>query len=380
MISSKLSELTTEPFSGISDPRADNARHLLNEIFFISLCAVICGADSWEDIELYGKSKRTWLKGFLRLPHGIPSDDTYRRVFSAINPDEFASCFRKWVQNLLGHFGLDVICVDGKTLRRSFDSASSQSAIHMVSARSTAHQPVLGQVKVDSESNEIRAIPELLRLLDISGSIITIDAMGTQKEIAGQIIDQGGDYILALKKNHKIIHQEAERYFRENSDHLKQHSQFFYETIDGGHGRVESRRYYISSDIGKMQGGSLWKGLTSVGMVESERETADGISTETRYYLSSIPPDPELFGFSVRNHWGIENSLHWVLDVSFREDDSGIRNGHAPQNFSLLRKIALNILKSDKSSKESVKGKRKKAGWDNRFLLSLLQQAKFQMR
>ena len=190
MVQVKVSELTSEAFSSIPDPRARNARHLLNEIFFISLCAVICGAESWEDIELYGKSKHSWLEGFLRLPHGIPSDDTYRRVFSAIDPDEFESCFQTWTQSLVDHFDLDVIPIDGKTLRHSFDSASSQSAIHMVSAWSVANQLVLGQVKVDSKTNEITAIPDLIRLLDISGNIVTIDAMGTQKKIAGQIIDQ----------------------------------------------------------------------------------------------------------------------------------------------------------------------------------------------
>ena len=379
MIYADLSALITESFSEVSDPRASNARHFLDEIFFLSFCAVSCGAESREDIELYGKSKYTWLKNILRLPHGIPSNDTYRRVFSAINPDEFERCFQKRVNNLINHVGLDIIAVDGKSLRHSFDSASSQSAIHMVSAWSSAHQLVLGQVKTESRSNEITAIPALLNLIDISGHIVTADAMGTQKKIARQILDQGGDYVLSLKKNHKIMYQEAESYFQENSEHIRGNAHRFYETVDSGHGRIETRSRFISSDIEQIKEKSLWSGLTSIGMVKSVRETAKGISTATKYYLCSISPDPVLFATAVRNHRGIENSLHWVLDVSFREDDSGICKCHAPQNFSLIRKIALTVLKLNKN-KGSIKGKRKKAGRDNQFLLSLLRMEKFQMR
>lgn len=367
-------------FSGIADPRGSNASHPLSSVLFIALCAVISGAESWEDIELYGQSKQEWLLSLLPLPHGLPSDDTYRRVFSMLSPEAFETAFECWIQSLATYLGGDVIPIDGKRIRGAF-RCGSENVIHQVSAWSCRHQLVLAQVSTDDKSNEITAIPELLKLLDIEGATITLDAMGTQKAIAAQIIDQKGDYLLALKGNHEHLHEAAKEYFAYLETPTGQQQRLpadFYESVDKGHGRLEHRRCWVVREIDWLDERADWKGLCSLVKLESVRERlATGeCSTETRYYLSSLQESAQLIEEKIRSHWSIENKLHWVLDVSFREDASAIHDKNAAQNFSLLRKIALILLKQD-ASKGSIKGKRKKAGWDDNFLLQAIFQANF---
>lgn len=360
-------------FQQVEDPRADNRSHKLSDVLFIACCAVICGAESWDDIELYGRSKFEWLKGILELPHGIPSDDTFRRVFTLLNPEVFEEAFRAWISSLVSCVSGDIIPIDGKRLRGAF-RASKENVIHQVSAWSCNHQLVLGQVKTESKSNEITAIPKLLKLLDIKGAVVTIDAMGTQKNIAAQIIEQGGDYLLALKGNHGTLQQDVSEYF----DYIEQKGLLervadSSETIDKGHGRLETRHCRIVTDIEWLEGREQWVGLNTLVEIRSLTEhLSEGRTTsETRYYISSLERSAEEFQSIVRAHWQIENNLHWVLDVSFSEDASLIHTPNAAENFSLLRKIALVLLKKDKT-KGSLKGKRKRAGWNNDFLLSLL--------
>jgi len=363
-------------FSNITDPRDLNKRHKFIDIITIAVCAVVCGANSWEHIEVFGQSKLDWFKDFLQLPHGIPSHDTFSRVFAQIDPDQFQRSFMNWVQAICQLSHGQVIAIDGKTLRRSHDKTNGKSAIHMVSAWASANGMVLGQVKTDEKSNEITAIPELIKTLEIQGCIITIDAMGCQKSISKTIIDKGADYVLALKENQGTLHDNVELFFQNNLNSATNQPAFdFYQSTDGDHGRVEIRRYWTTSDIDWLQGKELWKNLKTIGMVERERHIGDDISTETSYYISSIENDAKRFGHAVRSHWSIENSLHWVLDVSFREDESRIRKDNAPQNFAVLRHMALNLLKKETSLKKSIKSKQLRAGWDNDYLAKVLTNA-----
>lgn len=362
-------------FKNIEDPRANNKRHQLSDIIAIAVLSVLCGAETWEEMEEYGQAKEEWLQEFLELNHGIPSNDTYRRLFMMIDPDQFRDCFLQWIESLSKTIGSDIIAVDGKTLRRSFNGDNKNSAIHMVSAWSSNHQMVLGQMKTEEKSNEITAIPKLLKLLDISGSIVTIDAMGTQKSIAGQIIDQEGDYVLSLKGNQETIHEEVKLYFAdEKRGDFTESPVDYHETFDGGeHGRFETRKYWITSNISWMEDRDLWKGLNTIGMVESEREENGKTTKEVRYFLSSIPEDAKLFASAVRSHWGIENALHWCLDMGFREDECRIRSKNAPENLAIIRHLCLNLLKNEKTCKAGIKIKRNKAGWDNHYLLKVLE-------
>ncbi len=364
-----LSSKILEHFSELSDPRRDNSRHLLLDIWVISLCAVICGADGWEDIADYGQSKREWFAQFLELPHGIPSHDTFQRVLSSLDPEELASCFLQWTRSISELSQGEIIAIDGKTLRRSFDRSCDKTAIHMVSAWANTNRLVLGQVKVDEKSNEITAIPQLLKMLEIQGCIVTIDAMGCQKEIATTIVDQEADYVLALKGNQGLLHEEIQLFFEDVKNHEFQgipHD--FHETIDGDHGRIEIRRHWIISDIDWLADKPLWKNLHRIGMVEALRDTKEKVTTETRFYITSLPEKAKLFAHAVREHWGIENSLHWVLDIAFREDESRIRKDNGAQNFASLRHIALNLLKQESSNKRGIKAKRLRAGWDQNYL------------
>ncbi len=356
-------------FERIDDHRRHNKLHKLIDVILIAICAVVAGADTYEQIENFGKKRKRWLLRFLELPYGIPSHDTFGRIFERMNPNEFQNCFKLWIESVTDRTKGQVIAIDGKTLRRSHDRSSDKKAIHMISAWASSNQVVLGQLKTKEKSNEITAIPHLLRLLDISGCIITIDAMGTQKKIAQTIIKNDGDYILAVKENHKTLYDETVLFFKEmESMELEGFTFDKYETVDGGHGRIETRKYAMTSDIDWLQDKEKWAGLKSLGMVESTREIKGECSHEKRYYISSLECDAKKFGDAVRNHWGIENSVHWVLDIAFREDESRIRKGSAPENFAAIRHIALNLLRNNKTFKGSVKTKRLNAAMDTKYL------------
>jgi predicted transposase YbfD/YdcC len=365
-----------EHFSGVSDPRAENAWYQLMDIIVITICAVICGADNWVDVENYGKAKEDWLRGFLELPHGIPTDDTFRRVFARLNPAEFQRCFLGWVQSVMKVTAGQVIAIDGKALRRSHDKSLGKGAIYMVSAWATANRLVLGQRKVDEKSNEITANPELLAVLELSGCIVTIDAMGCQTAIAEQIIDQGGDYVLSLKENQGQLYQDAVEIFTYAlASDFKEMTYDHHRTINKGHGRIEIRDCWAISDLpafNYIRKLDAWKGLQSLSLIRRERRIGQETTTELAYYISSLPVNAELILAASRGHWAIENSLHWVLDIAFREDESRLRKGNGPQNFAVLRHIALNLLKQEKTAQCGIKAKRLKAAWDNAYLLKVL--------
>jgi predicted transposase YbfD/YdcC len=373
-----LEQLRTR-FATLEDPRVERTKlHQLLDIITIAICAVICGADDWSEIELFGHAKEAFFKSFLPLPNGIPSHDTFGRVFARINPEQFQRCFLEWVQDLVSASGgqvKGVIAIDGKRVCGSRDAANGKGAIQMVSAWAHDNGMVLGQVKVDDKSNEITAIPALLQLLDLSECIVTIDAMGCQKEIAASITDAGGDYVLALKGNHSALHQDVITTFNEGMDtRFKGISHQTHETIDKGHGRIERRRYYLVDDplyMRYLDQQEKWPGLCSIGMVEAEREVGGVVSRDRRYYLCSVSSVRE-FAHAARGHWGIENGLHWVLDVAFREDHNRTRSDHSAHNFAILRHIALNLLKAEKSVKVGVKGKRLNCGWDHSYLFKVL--------
>lgn len=361
-------------FETLEDPRtAYLVEHPLLDIVALTICAVICGAETWEDIEAYGHSKVTWLQTFLRLPNGIPSHDTIARVFALLEPTQLQECFVSWVKSIAELSLGEVVSLDGKSARHSYDKGAGKGAIHMVSAWASKNQLVLGQVKVADKSNEITAIPKLLNILDVSGCIVTIDAMGTQTDIAKQILDQGADYVLSLKGNQGSLHDDVKQLFdwaRKTDFNDIDHEA--YQTIDKGHGRIEVRHYWLLDNVEYLENADRWEGLKRVGMIESERRiNGQPPTTERRYYLTSLDGGIEQFAYASRGHWGIENKLHWSLDVVFHEDDSRIRKGHAPENMTTIRKIALNLLAKE-SSKGSKKNKRLKAGWDNNFLAQVL--------
>jgi predicted transposase YbfD/YdcC len=350
-------------FDEVQDPRVDRTKlHLLSDMLVITLCAVICGADGWTEIELFGKAKREWLRTILTLPNGIPSHDTFGRVFSLLDPDQLERCFRRMTAGLTESTGGKLIAIDGKTLRRSFDKASDKAAIHMVSAWSEMNHVVLGQVATDAKSNEITAIPRRLAMLDIAGSVVTIDAMGCQKAIAEKIVDQDGHYVLQVKGNQQTLHDRLQETFDELTCGSLPHVPYsFHEEVNKGHGRVETRRIWTTQWIDWYSARSDWAGLKSFVCVESIRTTDDHTSTARRYYISDLGgQDAKTMLQYVRGHWGIENKLHWSLDVSFREDDLRNRVGHSAENFSRIRRLALNLLRQDKSCKAGVNGKRLK--------------------
>ena len=362
-------------FAPLTDPRVERSRHhKLIDIIVIGICAVLCGADGWADMERFGKAKYEWLKGFLELPYGIPSHDTFGRVFAQLCPRAFEAAFVGWMQAVAESLSGQVVAIDGKTVRRSYDRRSSKAAVHMVSAWAHAQHLVLGQVRTDAKSNEITAIPELLGLLNLHGCIVTIDAMGCQKSIAAEIIERGADYVLALKGNHDHLHHDVRLTFEalRRSD-FNNTPYSYHETLDKDHGRIEVRRYWsIPVPEWMAEEYHAWTGLRSLGLVESQRHMEGQVSTETRCYLCSLPADAQRLAHAVRGHWGVENPLHWVLDVVFAEDNSRVRKDHAPGNLSLLRRIALNLLRRDTSTKAGVNAKRLKAGWDERYLTNLL--------
>lgn len=362
-------------FNEIRDPRMDRTKlHLLPDMLVITLCGVVCGADSWTEIEMFGKVKLQWLRAFLALPNGIPSHDTFGRVFSLLDPDQLERCFRKMTAALAESTGGKLIAIDGKTLRRSFDKASNKAAIHMVSAWSEMNHVVLGQVATDAKSNEITAIPRLLEMLDIAGSVVTIDAMGCQKAIAQKIVDQNGHYVLQVKGNQETLHDRLKGTFDELTSGSLPHVPYaFHEEANKGHGRVETRRIWTTEWIDWYSARSDWAGLKTFVCVESVRTTDDHTSTARRYYISDLGgQDPKTMLGYVRGHWGIENKLHWSLDVNFREDDLRNRVGHSAENFSRMRRLALNLLKQNKTYKAGANAKRLRASLDQDYLLKVL--------
>ena len=364
-----------ECFSELEDPRRDHTKqHLLVDIICLSVLAVIAGAEGWEDIEQFGKDKRDWLKRYLKLPNGVPSHDTISRVFRALKPEAFQTAFRDWITSLHAQLGLKLVAVDGKTLRRSHDRRTMKSALHAVCAWSVENHIVLGQQSVDDKSNEITAIPELLQMLELKGAIVSIDAMGCQKQIAKQIVDGGGDYVLAVKDNHPTLHAAIDEHFvRYHEDEAVGVTVRQYATEETAHGRIEKRYYYIS-DVPESLAFAKeeWSGLRSVGEVLTITERDGKETYDVRHFISSLDPKVRRFAHAVRGHWGIENSLHWVLDVTFNEDQSRIRKDNGPDNFGLLRRFAITLIKQD-TSPGSIRRKRKRAAWNNEALAKIAQ-------
>ncbi|SJM90942.1 transposase [Crenothrix polyspora] len=361
-------------FGQLDDPRIERKKlHPMPEILLLTLCAVICGAESWDDIEMFGKSKLMFLRQYLPYESGVPSDDTLRRFFRAIDTTQFQHLFIQWVKEWLSpEVAGKVVAIDGKTLRGSHEGG--QSPIHLVSAFASEAGIVLGQVKTSEKSNEITAIPELLEWLDVRGAIVTIDAMGCQKAIAEKIIDKGGDYLLALKGNQSGLHDDVRLHFEQPAPtSLTRMSHA--ETIDKGHGRIEVRQCRLSTDIEWLkERHPEWKNLSSIIAIDSERLIGDTTTRETRYFISSSQAPAARMLAAVRLHWGIENQLHWVLDMSFGEDQSRIRKDNAPANVAIIRHAALNMIRQAPKKRMSVKRMRKAAGWDDSLLTEVLAQ------
>ena len=364
-------------FAELDDPRVERTRHhKLVDILAIAICATICGADSWVHIELFGESKLSWFQTFLELPHGIPSHDTFGDVFARLDPVQSQDCFISWTQAIAELRPGEVVAIDGKTARRSYDRAGKKGAIHMVSAWATQQTLTLGQVKTDEKSNEITAIPQLLELLDLHGCIVTIDAMGCQREIAQQITEGGADYVLAVKENQGQLHEGIRDLF-EGAEALGfdgvpyDHDQ----TVDKGHGRVEHRECWVITDpdcLDYLDPQGQWPQLKAAIRVVGHRTTSAGGASPPRYYISSLAGSAEQLLAAIRGHWSIENSLHWTLDVSFREDLCRVRKDHGPQNINTLRQIGHNLLKNERTLKVGIQGKRLNAGWDEDYLLKVL--------
>lgn len=366
-------------FAELPDPRIERTKHHpLLAIVLIAILATICGADDFVAMEQWARAREGWLRERLALPHGIPSHDTLGRVFARLNGEAFSRCFVAWVTALRETLGEQVVAIDGKTLRHSFDRASQKAAIHMVSAWAAANHLVLGQVKVDAKSNEITAIPALLEMLDLHGCIVTIDAMGCQKEIARRIVEQGGEYVLALKGNQDTLYDDVVEFFTDaRARQFTDVAHGFSKEVDGGHGRVEIRRCWTVDDIAWLRERHPgWEKLTAIVMVEGIRRLEGKRSREQRYYISSLggatPEAAARMGEAVRGHWGIENQVHWVLDVSFREDDCRVRMGNAAQNLATVRHVSLNLLRQETSLKVGIKNKRLRAGWDSSYLDRIL--------
>ena len=360
-------------FADVTDPRRRKVTYPLINVLVIAVCGVICGADDFVAIADFGEKKRHWFRKFLDLRNGIPSHDRFNAIFAAIKPAQFERCFLSWVTAVQDITGGQVIAIDGKTLRRSFDAASSKSAIHMVSAWATANHVSLGQVVVDQKSNEITAIPKLLEMLEIAGCLVTIDAMGCQTEIARKIVAGGADYVLAVKGNQPTLHQAIEKFFDDHlEDDFARTKVRRHQTEEKGHGRQESRHYYVCPVPDDLPDRSRWAKLAAIGIALSHTQRNGKDCYEVRYYILSRYLSGRRFAETVRGHWGIENHLHWQLDVTFQEDQCRIRKGHADTNFSTLRRTALSLLKKETSLKVGIKNKRLAAGWDESYLEKVL--------
>jgi predicted transposase YbfD/YdcC len=379
----------SEHFATVVDPRAERGReHRLIDILTITLCAVICGADDWVAVATYGETKEEWLRTFLALPNGIPSHDTFGRVFRLLDPEELRRCFLSWVRAVVGEsaaaavtgsLGEQVVAVDGKTLRRSHDRRAGKGPLHLVSAWATASGLVVGQVATAEKSNEITAIPALLKLLALEGATVTIDAMGCQTAIARQIVEQGADYVLALKDNHEHLHDRVRLAFLDVDaavgTTLPLADIVPHTTVEKGHGRIERRRCRAIGDpdyLAYLDPDHAWPNLQSVICIESTRRIGDAVSTEARHYLSSLPADATQLAQVVRRHWGIENQLHWALDLAFHEDSNRANADHAPENLAIIRHIALNLLRGDPTRRIGLKNSRFKAALSDSYLRSIL--------
>jgi predicted transposase YbfD/YdcC len=372
-----------EHFEKLPDPRVNRTKdHDLIDVLIIAICALLCAGESFNDMEDFGKAKEDWFRTFLGLRNGIPSHDTFNRVFAAVDPEKFLECFLAWTQGVREAVGQEIVALDGKALRRALSAA--QSIKYIVSAWAEGNGLVLGQMKVADKSNEITAVPQLLRVLELSGCIVTLDAMGCQKNIAREIIEADADYVLALKGNQERVHEEVKAFLdatlAERQDKRAPGAKpsraaanlAHVETVEKDHGRLETRRYYQSDELHWFADRGKWEGLKSVGMVEAIREIDGQRSVERRYYLSSLPLGVETFARAVRSHWGIENKLHWAMDVCFGEDRSRARTGYAAENLATLRRLALNLLKREKTKKRGIRGKMLNASWDHPYLLRLL--------
>jgi len=372
----QLHQQWSKHFENLIDPRGtQGVLHPFLSIVMIALLATIGGAKGWEDIETYGVSHESWLSEFLALPFGIPRADTYRRLFERISPTAFEKSFQSWLNGFIQDLGAQVIPIDGKTLKGSYDRKGKQSALHLVSAWGSENRLFLGQVKVKDKSNEITAIPALLELLDISGCIITIDAMGTQTEIAHQIQAQGADYVLALKANHPTLYQQVQQWFKKAEASNFQSIEHSYDLrVESGHHRREKRQVTAVplTQMGSLYKQAQWSGLQTIVRVVRTRHLWNQTTTEVMFYLSSLPPKAQQLGQAIRQHWSIENQLHWILDVTFGEDASRIRKDHAPENFALLKRWSINLLNQETSFKRSTRQKAKRASMDMTYLLQVL--------
>ena len=372
-----------EHFKNLADPRVNRTKdHDLIDVLIIAVCTLLCAGESFNDMEDFGQAKQEWFKTFLSLRNGIPSHDTFNRVFAALDPKQFLECFLAWTQSVRQAVGQEIVALDGKALRRALNR--DQSVKYIVSAWAEGNGLVLGQLKVADKSNEITAVPQLLRVLELSGCIVTIDAMGCQKKIAREIIQADADYVLALKGNQETVHEEVKT-FLDAALAEKQEPRLpgaklsraaahlaTMETVEKDHGRMETRRYFQSVELDWFADRPKWEGLQSVGLVEAIRAVQGKTTVERRYYLSSLPLGVETFARAVRGHWGVENKLHWALDVCFREDQSRARAGYAAENLATLRRLALNLLKREKTKKRGIRGKMLNASWDHPYLLRLL--------
>jgi predicted transposase YbfD/YdcC len=368
-------ELFTPFFEELTDPRCDRSkRHSLLNIVILAVCGTLGGADGWAEIERFGRAKLDFFRQFLDLPNGIPSHDTFGRVFARLAPAALLPCIHQWLTALATVADGEVVAIDGKTLRGSFDTAAEQTPLHLVSAWATEARLVLGQVAVDTKSNEITAIPLLLELLDLKGCVVTIDAMGCQTEIASAIRARGADYLLAVKDNQPTLHQAVHEAFVAHAEaDFRDPSLRRLTTVDRRrHGREERREYYCAAVPAAIRDSNRWKDVASIGMVVRTRTANGATSDEVAYFIGSMEPKVRTFAKAARDHWGIENRLHWSLDVTFAEDRSRVRRDHGPENLGMLRRLAISILQQDATIKDSLKGKRQRAGWDEEFLLTIL--------
>ena len=361
-----------EHFSKLEDPRVErNKKYELIDVIVLCVCAVLSGAEGWCDIEEFGRTKLDWLRRYVPLANGIPVDDTIARIISALSVSGFQECFLSWMEDVVKLSDGEIVAVDGKTHRRSHDRKRGVKALHMVSAWACRNGVVLGQVKTDEKSNEITAVPQLLAKLELKGCIVTLDAMGCQRAIARQVKEGGGDYVLTLKRNQPELDREVREYFEMAEEEDFDRPEIAHEaTSEEGHGRIEHRSYFLSTDLSSLSGVEKWSGLKAIGMVESERHSGGRVSMEQRYFITSLG-DVKLFQQAVRSHWGIENGLHWRLDVTFREDESRIRRGNGAHNIGMIRHVAMNLLKRDKT-KISYRRKRIRAAFDDDFRDKLL--------